>query len=1062
MARVLIRNPLNNGWLKLEDLDAYVRSPENDKWLKLYPYNFSIRNSANTGWDEVTDIFDPDIDDPCALLNQGAANCNGKPSNRLAGSGMGNGSGGPVWDEVKGYPPGYDLPDASLSGFGLVENDRIPPLGIQIKRPGISLFESYDPVGVASKTGLGLYANPNIEWASVHGRGAAVTETVYAVGFETGFLELLYACYSPTGISIDVYYRGVRLASTCGPVLGRGRLKVPFESVEDDERIMIRVRGAEASLWSIQVKPQQVASYDDYQNLLLDYFQQYDILAQSDLLTIEYLGTPVFPAPCHATVWPMLDRLISNQYFEYYHYMGAEAGWAYLDYRSWANADFVEVYHAGKRIATTLDAQTDKGYLYFEYDPKDSEVYDLMVRVGNKDFAVGDATQSVYYSLYCVANRGAREFMHPCGAYEIDSAGHPTTEDVIDLTDIYIDDVCGCLIEIDAGSFSTKFEVFALENDELLDSASIKGRGTLEFWLPPGQRYKRKIYVRVTSAIGCDWRYFVRCPIQKPVIKVPDYNVQFLCEEPADINAATFDWQRVWHNAAGVTGDIDYEWEYSYEYAFLCSEVNNTVTAVGVMAVFEEIHAPWKNKLNVPVGASNAVSLWRSRSNLGGHATHTGSGKLHSIFRRRAKITDKTMASSNTWERVIGDVTHRELRHSAEFGYEYWIITDNSHVFSTRHLHLLKHWSTSSDWGAYNRTYCFHGDHGQYNMWASSDGVNVDRIKASYVYAVYEFEAPVTGTYRLVAWGNDDPQFGLYAGPFKGHAAHNYRNGDWEGYTKLWYEYFNDDDHYDEYNVSLTKGQKYTVRMACRNDNGGSAYIGLDICLIGVQSTGDSYNYGLVTATHLIAPDPAALAWALPTDGNSSKVAAVRNSEQMAVALRTITGAPDYIDAVGSRGNIQLPALAAIYRRPLFKSFSATDRGGWDIEYRAAAYAGSPNLVGVTDGTQKFERHKDYYVYAAQSISGVPEYNDFDIDGPAQAFSGRAVSPYRFLTDDPVGDVNGYTWPNMTSSNGGGGVVRLTGNVGCPHDVFHNGRFVAENAAQSLILILSRPCVIKR
>lgn len=66
-------------------------------------------------------------------------------------------------------------------------------------------------------------------------------------------------------------------------------------------------------------------------------------------------------------------------------------------------------------------------------------------------------------------------------------------------------------------------------------------------------------------------------------------------------------------------------------------------------------------------------------------------------------------------------------------------------------------------------------------------------------------------------------------------------------------QYFNDDDYYDEYNVSLTKDQKYTVRMACRNDNGGSAYIGLDICLIGVQSTGDAYNYGLVTATHLIA-----------------------------------------------------------------------------------------------------------------------------------------------------------------------------------------------------------------
>jgi hypothetical protein len=141
-------------------------------------------------------------------------------------------------------------------------------------------------------------------------------------------------------------------------------------------------------------------------------------------------------------------------------------------------ADFIEVYHAGKRIATTLDAQTDKGYLYFEYDPLDSEVYDLMVRVGNKDFAAGAATQSVYYSLYCVSSRGAREYMHPCGSYEVNSAGHPTTEDVIDLTDIYINDTCGCLIELDAGSFSTTFEVFALENDELLDSASITGLKT--------------------------------------------------------------------------------------------------------------------------------------------------------------------------------------------------------------------------------------------------------------------------------------------------------------------------------------------------------------------------------------------------------------------------------------------------------------------------------------------------------------------------------------------------------------------------------------------------------
>jgi hypothetical protein len=344
-------------------------------------------------------------------------------------------------------------------------------------------------------------------------------------------------------------------------------------------------------------------------------------------------------------------------------------------------------------------------------------------------------------------------------------------------------------------------------------------------------------------------------------------------------------------------------------------------------------------------------------------------------------------------------------------------------------------------------------------MWASSDGINVDRISASYCFAVYEFEAPVTGTYRVQAWGNDDPMFGIYVGAYQGNlGGHNTNSGDWTGYAKVWYEYFNDDDHYDAYDIHLDKGQKYTVRLACRNDDGGSAYIGLDVSLNGAQSPDDAWNYGLTEATHFIAPDPA-VAWALPSDGNSNKVAAVRKSVELGVVLKAVTGAPDSIDGVYARGNIQIPTLAAIYRRPLYKSYSDADHGGWDIEHRSASYAGSPNLVGVTDGTQKFGKHRDYYVYASQDIYDVPAINEFDVTGDAQIYSGRAVSPYRFLTDDAVWDVNGYTGPNMTSSNGGGGVVRLSGNPSCPHDLFHNGRFVAERRAQSLILILSRPAI---
>ena len=161
-------------------------------------------------------MFNPAIDDPCAGVVSGSivpAACNAKPNNTTSGSGTGNGSGGPAWDEVNGYPPGYDLPDASPGGFGLVLNENVWPLGKQLNRPGARLFESYDPSGVASQTGLGIYANPNLERSSAFGRGAAVTETVYAVGLEYGFVEIVYASYSEDGISLDVYYRGLRVAS---------------------------------------------------------------------------------------------------------------------------------------------------------------------------------------------------------------------------------------------------------------------------------------------------------------------------------------------------------------------------------------------------------------------------------------------------------------------------------------------------------------------------------------------------------------------------------------------------------------------------------------------------------------------------------------------------------------------------------------------------------------------------------------------------------------------------------------------------------------------------------
>ena len=1231
--RMLVRNVKNTGWDTVESKTVYIRDPDNKRWIRLYPYNYYVRNSANTEWVLVDDVFNPAIDDPCAGVVSGSivpAGCNAKPNNTTSGSGTGNGSGGPAWDEVSGYPPGYDLPDASLGGFGLVLNENVWPLGKQLKRPGARLFESYDPSGVASQTGLGIYANPNLERSSAFGRGAAVTETVYAVGLEYGFVEIVYASYAEEGISLDVYYRGLRVASTCGRVTGRGRVKFPFEAVENDERIMIRVRGAESTLWALQVLPQKLSSYDDYKNLELTWYSTYDTQIAPDLLTIEYLGTPAFPAPCHAAVWPIADRIQDNKYFEYYHYMGEDPGTAYLDYTSWDNADFVEVYHNGKRLATTLDARQGKGYLKFYYDPKDSGCFDLMVRVGSKDFAA-NSVNSVYYSLYCVDTRGAREYKHPCGAYEVVSAGHPTTEDCFDLGAGFASDVCGVLIDLEAGAFETKFEVFD-ENDALLDTTVTSGRGTLEFWLPPSATQRRRIYVRATSAIGSNWRYFVRCPIQKPVIQIPDYNAQHRCEEPSDAGGS-FDWVRVAHSAHGVTS-FEHPWEYGYEYAFLCSEPDDSVfntnmfdkllgwTASRRSTLYTKdnasLHMPWANRrvdgwfyvtvqlwLNTnyhvlwfstdgvnPFGESDAslntnwafevkeggqftvltaaddnsrvtishydkasgtvgaeirtistsggarqtknvltlapgwyhvvancynkkgsgwsknpgyigvnilraygvsniytafyplfeelVQPWDVDDSCGlgdiriavskdaqitlykdrktgkkyvwlGRSTFVdpaGSGAqygplLHSVYRRRVKLTSNVSPFSHSWEKVQLPKAYN-LEQQIAPGYEYWAMVNNEVVFHTRMTHLLKHWSTSAKY-AYDRTYCLTEKHCLYSIWASKDGYNVDRIGASTVLAIYEFEAPVTGDYTIQAWGNDDPMYGIYDGPYLTNTAFEYKSGTWDGYTKLWYWYARDDDNRNLSSIHLVAGKKYVARLACRNDNGGSSYVGMRICLPAVQvpaGYGDT-ELGSLSAHHLIVPDPQSQ-FALPSSPSGEAFATTGDNGDKSVHVGLTYGRPSSIIALDGSGGVEWPGLVALYRRPLYPSMSDTDLSGWRVEASYSSYD-----QAVQSQPIDFSFNRDYYIYVVRSGKGHHMPNG---SGTPDAFNTLTMTPVRALCTQLMHDID-KTWSLVENIKAyADGIVATIGPDVKP---------AQEDGVQAIIYVLSRPCNVK-
>lgn len=258
--RMFIRNADNTGWIDIVVTPVYVRDNTNTSWVRLSPNEFYMMNQRSSGWMLIDDKDDPAMDNPCVNLSDG--DCTGSPTDATAGSGDGKGSGGAKFAVVGGYPVGYDMPDAMYASFGLRQITDMAPVGLEIYRPKLRWAESYDPLGIASFEGQGRYSNPNILNASVASRGAKVTETVYRCGTTDGVVEILFACYDNTGISVDVYYMGIRVATTCGYHVGRGKLHFDYAPTQNnyEERIMIRVRGAEGSFWSIQVPYVKYAS----------------------------------------------------------------------------------------------------------------------------------------------------------------------------------------------------------------------------------------------------------------------------------------------------------------------------------------------------------------------------------------------------------------------------------------------------------------------------------------------------------------------------------------------------------------------------------------------------------------------------------------------------------------------------------------------------------------------------------------------------------------------------------------------------------------------------------
>lgn len=688
-SRLRFRNILNNKWEDLADHEVFVRDPDNLDWIRLVPGDFSIRNQTNSGWIDIDNEAEPDIDDPCLRMTI-PGSCNGGIEDKEMGSGNGIGSGGAEWEQVAGYPAGYDMPDAGLAGFG-VEPVDMWPTGFALRRTGADMVESYDNAPVAAYNGDASYSNPAPAWTSVFGRGAAITEFCYMLGQTPGYVDLTWVCWEQFGMSVDVYYLGIRRGTSCGKKTGRGRLRFYYDPAEGngEERIMVRVRCNEAGRWALHCRAPSELLASEVNNLRPDYYKPYAITSMPDVLSPHYLGTPIFPAPCHAAVYVRPERLSIRGHFEYYHHVGELAGWMYLDFKSWNNKDFVEVYHYGRRIATTLDPESGRGFLKFYFDPTQNQCQDIVVRVVSEDFAEvqpdgskPDAT-SVYYGLWCPETRGAREFRHPCGSYEVTSAGHPTTEDNFDLQNKFKDDVCGILINCSAGNQKAKFEVFDV-NDNLLDTQIVEAgqTGNLEYWAPIGNTDVRYPRVHVTSGIGCSWRYFVHCPIQKPDVEVPSTIIPFTCVETPkadDLPGGNGAWRLVVDN---VWADwINYPWREDCEY-YIVGTNHDDIMVRNIIPYAPIAMTIWTTEEMFYDGGDNAPRVRMGRGDRGNPATGFIAWMgIRQVYERDIIITPDTEGTEfdNSW-RIVANGGGGILGPVAwEHGYEYFVFSSDDH-----------------------------------------------------------------------------------------------------------------------------------------------------------------------------------------------------------------------------------------------------------------------------------------------------------------------------------------------------------------------------------------------
>lgn len=539
LGRLLIRNSYNNKWLDPCKATLRIRSRDNRSWLLIDPKAIRMRDGANSEFIHNDCSFDPRFDAECEFRVVGSVNCPPGLTADEAGSGDGLGSEGQLFNLITGYPPGYDLPDAGEPGFEKLP-DAGSPKGYVLKRPALNYaIESYDDSGVTPSYGRGTYANPNYLGSSVFSGGSQITETIFNTGDRPGYFEVLFASYDGEGISVDVYYMGTRIATTCGRVKDRSKIEFYLDQTvgEGEQRVMIRVRGSDGTRWAYQLVGPKT-------NLAVVNLDNTDLNQFLGVFTEEYVGTPLYPAPCHATVFPLEARLEDGKwYYEFHHYIGPvsdpNVNWQLvLDYTSWLNADKFEVYHNQNRVASTMDPAQELGSLKWWWKPYEfpTEVHDIMVRVTSAERLLDDDMKSWYYTLFCTNTPGYRDNPWPCEepVAGLQSMGHSSTEDNYDM-DNGVDPGVVSIKVVGKGEFQYVVSVFDMDMN-LIEAKTGKRTTFVQFLtntaLDGGRR--KRITVRIDAPLGSSWEYFVGCPVPILDIEVDDKVIP-VCDDEVEL-----------------------------------------------------------------------------------------------------------------------------------------------------------------------------------------------------------------------------------------------------------------------------------------------------------------------------------------------------------------------------------------------------------------------------------------------------------------------------------------------------------------------------------------------